>query len=104
MCIRDRLEGLQGDKGQDYYYSVLVPPGKDKLVIDLERSDYQSDNDADLFVSFEEKPTSIEAQCQSKTYESKEQCSFNNPEAGVYLILVRGYFNFENYQLTARIE
>ena len=98
------LEGLQGDKGQDYYYSVLVPPGKDKLVIDLERSDYQSDNDADLFVSFEEKPTSIEAQCQSKTYESKEQCSFNNPEAGVYLILVRGYFNFENYQLTARIE
>ncbi len=65
------LEELQGDKGQDYYYSVLVPPGKDKLVIDLERSDYQSDNDADLFVSFEENPLQLKRNVSPKPMKAK---------------------------------
>ncbi|AUI86403.1 5-methyltetrahydropteroyltriglutamate--homocysteine methyltransferase [Vibrio azureus] len=98
------VEGLSGRKNEDYYYSVYVPAGSSKLTIDLQHSDHQSSNDADLYVSLGEKPTSTEAQCQSRGDGRLEQCRFTAPEPGLYLILVRGYFDFNNYRLVANVE
>ena len=103
LSVGQTLENISGKKNQDYYYAVQVPAGKSKLTIKLEHSDYDSSNDADLYVSNGEKPTSMDAQCQSREDGSVDSCVFNRPDQGIYLILVKGYFDFRNYSLTATV-
>ncbi|AQS38540.1 Zinc metalloprotease (elastase) [Shewanella psychrophila] len=95
---------IDGKKNEDFYFSITVPEGVSKLDINLNRLSGSSYNDADLYVSYDEKPTSIKADCSSRGSSSEESCFITAPKAGIYLILVHGYFDFEGYSLIASIQ
>ena len=88
---------IDGTSGQEQVYTIDVPAGKAQLDV----TTVGDNGDADLYVSFGSAPTTTSYDCRSYTTGSDESCSFNNPQAGTYHVMVKAYNAFTNVGLTA---
>jgi serine protease len=75
-----------GADGQRYFY-VDVPAGQASLTIAIAGAS----GDADLHVRFGEKPTTTSWACRPYHPDSNESCTFSNPAAGRWWVLLDAY-------------
>jgi hypothetical protein len=102
---------LEGDEKSSRYYTVTVPSGTKKLTVEMFEENQYGRNLGDLFVSFGSKPTANHhpyiwtAQCGSvESNRAREVCSFSNPTAGTWHILVYGYHAYYGTSLKVTID
>lgn len=88
-----------GDKATVVYY-IDVPANSDSIDFVLD-----GDNgDADLYVKFNEEPTTSSYDKKSTNFDSTEDISISNPQAGQWYVMVYGYRASDNLSLTATYE
>jgi hypothetical protein len=87
---------LAGAKGSQNYYYMEVPAGKPKLTIKIAGGT----GDADLYVRYLSKPTTTQYDCRPYTSNNNETCTVNNPAAGKYFIMLRGYQAYSGVTLS----
>jgi hypothetical protein len=103
--------GLSGARLSSRYWKITVPTGTKQLVVETGEVDQWSGNLGDLFVSRGTQPTvssrepyNYTAQCASiKPNRESENCTFNDPPAGEYHILLYGYHAYYGTTLRATI-
>ena len=81
------------------YYSIQVPAGSTKLVVNLAGSN----GDADLFVGAGQKPTNTSYACKSDGATSTETCTVNAPVAGTYYVGVQAYATYSALTVKATV-
>ncbi|QLC72303.1 S8 family serine peptidase [Pseudomonas sp. LPB0260] len=92
------ISGLSGSKGSSKTYSITVPAGVSSLSFTLSGGS----GDADLYVRFGSAPTTSSYDCRPYLDGNNEACSFSNPQAGTYHVMVRGYTSYSGASLVAR--
>ncbi|PAJ72524.1 hypothetical protein CJF42_20750 [Pseudoalteromonas sp. NBT06-2] len=85
-----------GDKASVVYY-IDVLANSDSLDVVLTGNN----GDADLYVRFNEEATKSNYDKKSSSFDSTENVSINNPQAGRWYVLVYGYNASDNLTLTA---
>ncbi|ASP37448.1 alkaline serine protease [Bacterioplanes sanyensis] len=88
-----------GAQGSQLFYKLAVPANAEQLVVEL--SGAQGSGDADLYVLRGSKPQLDTYDCRPYIGGNNERCSFDNPEAGDWYVMLRGYSSFSDVQLTA---
>lgn len=86
-----------GATGSATYYYIDVPANAASLGINLAGGS----GDADIYVSQGQKPTTTSYQCRPYQNGNNESCNFSAPTAGRWYVMVQGYSNYANAQLTA---
>lgn len=69
-------------------FSIEVPPNACNLRVKMTSP---SDADADLYVRYGDVPGEDDYDCRPYTSSSNETCTFPNPEAGIWFIVIKGY-------------
>jgi hypothetical protein len=87
------LSGLKND--QKYYY-MDVPAGKASLTVKISGGT----GDADLYVQYDQKPTTTLWQCRPYTSGNNETCTFPSPQAGKYYIMLRAFADYNGVTLS----
>ena len=93
------LGSQSASKGTWTYYSIQVPAGSTKLVVNLAGSN----GDADLFVGAGQKPTNTSYACKSDGATSTETCTVNAPVAGTYYVGVQAYATYSGLTVKATV-
>ncbi|WP_338725576.1 S8 family peptidase [Shewanella baltica] len=88
---------ISGATGSAAYYYIDVPANAASLGINLAGGS----GDADIYVSQGQKPTTTSYQCRPYQNGNNESCNFTAPTAGRWYVMVQGYSNYANAQLTA---
>ncbi|MCS6257858.1 S8 family peptidase [Shewanella baltica] len=88
---------ISGATGSATYYYIDVPANAASLGINLAGGS----GDADIYVSQGQKPTTTSYQCRPYQNGNNESCNFSAPTAGRWYVMVQGYSNYANAQLTA---
>ncbi|MCS6119745.1 S8 family peptidase [Shewanella baltica] len=88
---------ISGATGSATYYYIDVPANAASLGINLAGGF----GDADIYVSQGQKPTTTSYQCRPYQNGNNESCNFTAPTAGRWYVMVQGYSNYANAQLTA---
>lgn len=78
---------ISGSSGSKKYYSLDVPAGQASLAFDMSGGT----GDADLYVKFGAVPTSSTYDCRPYKSGNAENCSFTNPAAGTWYVMVNGF-------------
>jgi len=89
--------GLAGATGSQAFFSVDVPAGASNLSIRISGGS----GDADLYVRFGANPTTTSYDCRPFRNGNTESCTFANPQAGTYNIMLRGYSAFSGVSVVA---
>lgn len=92
-------ENLSGSQGSFRYFRVTVPEG---LPV-LEVTTTGGSGDADLFVRHGAPPDLMEwmVDCVSASFDNEERCTFQNPPAGDWYILLHAWNAYEGLTLRA---
>jgi len=93
------VTGLSGAGGSTKLYVITVPTGATGLTVRTTGGT----GDVDLFVRRGSAPTSSAADCESVEFSTVETCSFTNPAAGEWYILLLGYEAYSGVTLTATV-
>lgn len=93
------LGNQSGATGAWTYYTIQVPAGSTKLVVNLTGSN----GDADLFVGAGQKPTTSSYACKSDGSTSTETCTVNSPVAGTYYVGVQAYASYTGVTVKATV-
>lgn len=88
---------LSGTAGSLQYYSVTVPANAKNLTISIAGGI----GDADLYVKYNQVPTTNSFDCRPNLVGNNETCTFSLPTAGTYHIMLRGFEQFGGLTLTA---
>ncbi|MBJ6759790.1 PPC domain-containing protein [Myxococcaceae bacterium JPH2] len=86
---------VSGAKDEQKLFTLTVPPGQ--KVLNFKTSG--GTGDADIFVQFGAEPTTTSYRCASTAAGSTELCAIDNPEAGTWYVMVRGYAAFATVSL-----
>ncbi|MBL4815395.1 MAG: S8 family peptidase [Shewanella sp.] len=86
-----------GATGSENNYFIDVPAGATSLSVNLSGGS----GDADIYVQQGSKPTLNSYQCRPYKAGNNESCSFNNPAAGKWYVMVHGYSTYSNASLNA---
>lgn len=89
------INGISGSSGSTVYYTMEVPAGVSSLSFDI----YGGSGDADLYVRYGAAPTTSTYHCRPYINGNVETCSFSNPPAGTYHIMLRGYRAYSGVSL-----
>ncbi|MBM4027584.1 MAG: hypothetical protein FJ280_19590 [Planctomycetes bacterium] len=89
--------GLAGGVGSEKFFQIEVPAGQTKLEIALSGGT----GDADLYVRLGAKPTTKEWDYRPFLFGNNETVTIDNPKAGTYYIMVRGYVPYAGVTLKA---
>jgi serine protease len=89
--------GVSGASGSQQFYYIDVPSGQSSLSIALSGGS----GDADLYVRFGSKPTTSTYQCRPYLNGNNESCSFSNPSAGRWWVMLHGYTAYSGASLRA---
>ncbi|MFZ5439285.1 MAG: pre-peptidase C-terminal domain-containing protein, partial [Myxococcota bacterium] len=84
------VTNLSGAQSSQTYFMLTVPAGTTKVVFSITGSTASS-NDADLYVRAGSRPTTSAYDCRPYKTGSNESCTINNPTAGDYYVMLRGY-------------
>jgi len=91
------VTGLAGGAGSEKFHRVDVPVGQTKLEIALSGGT----GDADLYVRFGAKPTTRDWDYRPFLFGNNETVTIDEPKAGTYYIMIRGYMPYHNVTLKA---
>jgi vibriolysin len=81
------LTGQSGSTGANAFYKLTVPAGQTSLVFEQSGGT----GDADLYVKFGSAPDSATYDCRPYTAGNAESCSFTNPQAGDWYVMINAY-------------
>ena len=88
---------ISGSQGGAKYYKIEVPAGQTKLEIAMSGGT----GDADLYVRRGSQPTTAEYDYRPYLLGNDESVTVNNPTAGTWFIMIRGYQAFSGITLLA---
>ena len=86
--------------GSETMYKISVPAGSTSLAIDLSGGT----GDADLYVQVGQQPTLNSYNCRPYKTGNTESCSFANPAAGDWYVLLHGYSQYSGASLKATFD
>lgn len=81
------VTNLSGSQGSETFFTLEVPDGAENLVFQISGGS----GDADLYVRFGSAPTTSSYDCRPYRNGNNETCSFDNPQAGTWHVMLRGY-------------
>lgn len=90
------VTGLSGSSGNKKYYTLEVPAGASTLSFTTNGGT----GDADLYVRFGAVPNSGTYDCRPYASGNSETCSFTNPQAGTWYVMVNAYTAYSGLTLT----
>ncbi|MGB5740348.1 MAG: PPC domain-containing protein, partial [Woeseia sp.] len=88
--------GLSGGSGAQLFFTLEVPAGQTSLDFDMSGGS----GDADMYVKFASAPTTGSYDCRPYLNGNTESCSFTNPAAGTWHVMINGYSSFSGVSLT----
>jgi hypothetical protein len=91
------VPNLSGATNAQSNYSIAVPAGQTSLVVTISGGT----GDADLYVRAGSAPTLTTYDCRPYITGNSETCSFTNPAAGTWYIMLNGYTAYSGVTLTA---
>lgn len=86
------ITGISGTEGSQRFYTLEVPASQTSLVFTLAGGS----GDADLYVRRGERPTITSFQCRPYSSGNSETCTFSNPAAGTWYVMLRGFAAYSN--------
>ena len=81
------VTNLSGASGSQTFFKLTVPSGQTRVVFSISGGT----GDADLYVKAGAKPTTSVFDCRPFLNGNSETCTFNNPAAGDYFVMIRGF-------------
>jgi vibriolysin len=90
------VTGLSGSTGNKKYYTLEVPAGQSSLTF----ATSGGTGDMDLYVRYGAVPTASTYDCRPYTGSSAETCSFTNPQAGTWYVMMHAYSSYSGVTLT----
>ncbi|NMO17189.1 peptidase [Pyxidicoccus fallax] len=87
---------LSGARGAKQYFSVTVPEGAYDLAFTLSGGT----GDADMYVRFNNAPTTTTYDCRPYRSGNNEACTFAAPSHGTWYVMLNGYTAYEGVSLT----
>jgi serine protease len=91
------LGSQSGAKGQQTNYVIAVPAGQASLKVTISGGT----GDADLYVKFGAAPTLSTFDCRPFINGNSETCTFTNPAAGNWFIMLNGFAAYSGVTVTA---
>ncbi|MCR6663030.1 MAG: PPC domain-containing protein [Luteimonas sp.] len=91
------MTGLSGAANSERRWTVQVPAGVSQLRIRMSGGT----GDADLYVRQGTQPTTATYTCRPYLSGNNEACTHNNPQAGTWHVMVRGYSAYSGVTLVA---
>lgn len=91
------VTGISGAMGSSLAFSVAIPAGASNLLIRVANGS----GDPDLYVRYGSPVTATVYDCSSTSVGVNDSCTFANPVAGTYHILIFGYTSYSGLSLTA---
>jgi hypothetical protein len=89
------VTGLSGATGAQASYTIAVPAGQTSLTVTISGGT----GDADLYVRKGSKPTTSTYDCRPYINGNTETCTFSNPTATDYFVMLRGYTTYSGVTL-----
>jgi vibriolysin len=89
------VNGISGATGNQKFWTMEVPAGKATLSFQTSGGT----GDADLYVRFGSAPTTTTYNCRPYLNGNNETCTFPNPQAGTWHVMMRGYSAYSGAQL-----
>jgi vibriolysin len=91
------VNNISGNKGSETHYFINVTSASRALSVKTSGGT----GDVDLYVMYNEKPTTSKYNCRPYTSGNNETCTINLPQQGKYYIMLRGYENYSGVSLVA---
>jgi len=89
------VDNISATTGEDVFYTMDVPTG----ATDLSFSISGGTGDADLYVRFGSAPNATTYDCRPYAAGNTETCSFANPNAGTYHVMINAYSSYSGVSL-----
>ena len=89
------VDNLSATTGDDTFYTMDVPAG----ATDLSFTMSGGSGDADLYVRFGSAPNASTYDCRPYATGNNETCSFANPSAGTYHVMINAYSSYSGVSL-----
>jgi len=90
------VTGISGASGSQQFWKLSVPAGRTNLTFRISGGT----GDADLYVRFGAQPTTSTFSCRPFLNGNSETCTFTNPSAGDWFVMIRGFASFSGVTLT----
>ncbi len=90
------VTGLSGSTGNKKYYTLEVPAGATSLSFDTSGGT----GDVDLYVRYGAAPSTGTYDCRPYKSGNTENCSFSNPQAGTWYVMLHAYSSYSGASLT----
>lgn len=91
--------GLSGAANSETFYTMTVPSGATNVTFTMSGGS----GDADMYVRAGSKPTSSTYDCRPYKGGNSEECSIDNPTAGTYHVMLRGYSAYSAVSLVGNL-
>lgn len=91
------VTGLSGATGSQQFWTIQVPAGTTSLTVAMSGGT----GDADLYVRAGAQPTLTSYDCRPYSAGNTETCTFSNPQAGTWHVMINAYSAFNGAQLVA---
>ncbi len=89
------VPNVSGARSSQQYWKITVPAGQSSLVVAISGGT----GDADLYVRKGSKPTTATYDCRPYVNGNTETCTFSNPAATDYYVMLRGYAAYSGVTL-----
>jgi len=89
------VTNISGAAGSQQFWKLAVPAGKTSLTFTISGGT----GDADLYVRLGAKPTTSTFNCRPFLNGNSETCTFSNPAAGDWYVMIRGFATFSGVTL-----
>ncbi|HVI38893.1 MAG TPA: PPC domain-containing protein, partial [Gaiellales bacterium] len=89
------VTGISGASGSQQFWKLTVPAGKTQVVFQTSGGT----GDADLYVRRGARPTTATFDCRPFITGNNETCTFTNPVAADYFVMIRGFSAFSGVTL-----
>lgn len=91
---------VSGAQGSNTFYKLVVPAGTSALTFDMNGGS----GDADMYVQVGQKPSVNSYNCRPYKNGNTESCSFTNPQAGDWWVMLNGYSQYSGANLTGTFD
>ncbi|ATC96595.1 S8 family peptidase [Pseudoalteromonas tunicata] len=89
-----------GTQGSNTFYKLVVPAGSSSLSFNTSGGS----GDVDLYVQVGQKPSINNYNCRPFQNGNVESCTFNNPQAGDWWVMLNGYSQYNGVNLVGNYE
>ncbi len=89
------VSSLSGSSGNKKYYALEVPAGQPSVAFEISGGT----GDADLYVRYGAVPSSSTYDCRPYKSGNAELCSFTNPQAGTWYVMLNAYSAYSGVTL-----